>query len=111
MITVFLKELSHHLQTLTWQSVILTAIAGLFAWIVYQIIREKLSPLSKIPSAPGRIPFFGNFFTLMKSDGLHIAFREWEGKRGPIITFKLPGFNGKYDGIDKFINTAQSSKL
>ncbi|XP_020907526.1 taurochenodeoxycholic 6 alpha-hydroxylase isoform X1 [Exaiptasia diaphana] len=98
MITEFLWELFHRLQTLTWPTVILTVITGFVAWFVYQIVQEKLSPLRKIPSPPGRLPFFGHLFSLWKHGGLHMGLREWEGRYGPIIAFG-PGFGRRSERV------------
>ncbi|XP_020907813.1 cytochrome P450 709B2-like [Exaiptasia diaphana] len=87
MILEFLNEIFRRLQSITWQSVILTLIACFAAWVIHKIIQEKLSPLSKIPSPPGRLPFFGHLFTLIEAGNAHYKVQDWHGKYGPIIRF------------------------
>lgn len=87
MLVECLTVLYHHLQTLTWQNVVLSLLAALLTWLGYKIIQENLSPLRKIPSPPGRLPLIGHLLTMMRMDSLHLLVRQWHGKYGPVVRF------------------------
>lgn len=86
------------LTSASWSSFFVAALTAFVAWLVYKIIEEKLSPLSKIPTPEGRLPLIGHVFVVLKKEGLHHAFSDWRDKYGPIIAFS-PGFG---IGIGKF---------
>ena len=65
-------------------SILLLPFAAVIVWLAYKFVEEKMSPLQKIPSPPGRWPLIGHVFTFFRSNQLEVL-RSWSEKYGPMF--------------------------
>lgn len=65
-------------------SILLLPFAAVIVWLAYKFVEEKMSPLQKIPSPPGRWPLIGHVFTFLRSNQLEVL-RSWSEKYGPMF--------------------------
>jgi len=64
--------------------------ASVILWLLYKFIEERLSPLQKIPSPPGKWPLVGHLFTFLRGDILELL-RSWSEQYSPMFVYN-PGF-------------------
>ena len=66
--------------------IFLSFLASVILWLVYKVIEEKLSPLQKIPSPPGKWPLIGHLFTFLRCDRLELL-RSWSEQYSPMFVY------------------------
>jgi len=66
--------------------IFLSFLACVILWLVYKFIEEKLSPLQKIPSPPGKWPLIGHLFTFLRGDSLELL-RSWSEQYSPMFVY------------------------
>ena len=66
--------------------IFLSFLASVILWLVYKVIEEKLSPLQKIPSPPGKWPLVGHLFTFLRGDILELI-RSWSEQYSPMFVY------------------------
>ena len=64
--------------------IFLSFLASVILWMVYKVIEEKLSPLQKIPSPPGKWPLIGHLFTFLRGDILELL-HSWSEQYSPMF--------------------------
>ena len=72
--------------------ILLSLFVPVILWLVYKFVEEKLSPLQKIPSPPGRWPLIGHLFTFLRADFLE-QLRSWSEQYAPMFVCH-PGYGG-----------------
>jgi len=70
--------------------IFLSFLASVILWLLYKFIEERLSPLQKIPSPPGKWPLVGHLFAFLRSDPLELL-RSWSEQYSPMFVYH-PGF-------------------
>ena len=70
--------------------ILLSFLASVILWLVYKVIEEKLSPLQKIPTPPGKWPLVGHLFTFLRGDFSELV-RSWSEQYSPMFLYH-PGF-------------------
>ena len=70
--------------------IFLSFLVSVILWLVYKFIDERLSPLQKIPSPPGKWPLVGHLFTFLGGDLLELL-RSWSEQYSPMFVYH-PGF-------------------
>lgn len=64
---------------------------ALFIWLLYQcyIYPYYLSPLRHVPTVPGGVPLFGQFFTIITEE-VGVPLRRWHQQHGPMVRYFFP---------------------
>ena len=78
-------------KTFNAKFVFLSFLVSVILWLVYKFIEEKLSPLQKIPSPPGKWPLVGHLFTLLRGGDYLELLRSWSEQYSPMFVYQ-PGF-------------------
>ena len=73
-------------RTFNAQFIFLSFFVSIILWLVYKFIEEKLSPLQKIPSPPGKWPLVGHLFTFLRGDFLELL-RSWSEQYSPMFVY------------------------
>ena len=66
--------------------IFLSLLVSFTLWLVYKFIEEKLSPLQKIPSPPGKWPLVGHLFTFLRGDSRELL-QSWGEKYSPMFVY------------------------
>ena len=82
--------------------IFLSFLVSVILWLVYIFIEEKLSPLQKIPTPPGKWPLIGHLFTFLRCDDRLELLHSWSEQYSPMFVYH-PGLGVGIGELKSFI--------